>query len=160
MLEGGVRALEKALEIDPQYDDAMAYMNLLIRERADLRDTADEYKRDIAVADDWVMKALATKKAKAEQRNASVMVPPPSSPAPPSRIMIAGNVAEAQRLRGGPPVYPDLARQAGVQGTVRLNVVIDKQGHVSNISVISGHPLLIPGGAGCRQAVGVQANPA
>jgi protein TonB len=42
------------------------------------------------------------------------------------------------------PVYPDLARQAGVQGAVRLNIVIDKQGHVSNISVISGHPLLIP----------------
>ena len=48
VLESGLRALEKALEIDPQYDDAMAYMNLLIRERADLRDTAEEYKRDIA----------------------------------------------------------------------------------------------------------------
>ena len=72
VLESGLRALEKALEIDPQYDDAMAYMNLLIRERADLRDTAEEYKRDIAIADDWVMKALATKKAKAEQRNANV----------------------------------------------------------------------------------------
>jgi hypothetical protein len=46
----------------------MAYMNLLIREPADLRDTADEYKRDVMIADDWLMKALATKKAKAEQR--------------------------------------------------------------------------------------------
>ena len=27
---------------------------------------------------------------------------------------------------------------------MRLNIVIDKQGHISNISVISGHPLLIP----------------
>ena len=144
VLEGGVRALEKALEIDPQYDDAMAYMNLLIRERADLRDTADGYKRDIAMADDWVMKALATKKAKAEQRNASVMVPPPSSPAPPSRIRVAGMVVERQRVREVAPVYPDQARQAGVQGTVRLSIVIDKQGHVSNIGVISGHPLLIP----------------
>jgi TonB family protein len=142
VLESGLRALEKALEIDPQYDDAMAYMNLLIRERADLRDTTEEYKRDVVLADDWVMKALATKKAKAEQRNANV--PPPRASAPPSRIMIAGNVAEAQRLRGGTPVYPDLARQAGVQGAVRLNIVIDKQGRVSDIRVISGHPLLIP----------------
>ena len=147
VLEGGLRALERALEIDPQYDDAMAYTKLLIRERADLRDTADEYQRDIAIADDWVMKALAVKKAKAEQRNANVMAspatpPPPSSP--PSRIVIAGKVAEAQRLRSVAPVYPDLARQAGVQGAVRLNIVIDKQGRVANISVISGHPLLVP----------------
>jgi TonB family protein len=145
VLESGLRALEKALEIDPQYDDAMAYMNLLIRERADLRDTAEEYKRDVAIADDWVMKTLAVKKAKAEQRSGNVMASsPPPSTSPPSRIRIASNVVEGQRLRDVAPVYPDLARQAGVQGAVRLNIVIDKQGHVSNISVISGHPLLIP----------------
>jgi periplasmic protein TonB len=71
------------------------------------------------------------------------MVSPPR-PEPPSRIRIAGDVVERQRLRDVQPVYPDLAKQAGVQGAVRLNIVIDKQGHVSNISVISGHPLLIP----------------
>jgi TonB family protein len=148
VLESGLRALEKALEIDPQYDDAMAYMNLLIRERADLRDTGEEYQRDVAIADEWVMKTLAVKKAKAEQRNANLTgSPPPPSfgpSSPPSRIRVAGNVAAAQRLRDVAPVYPDLARQAGVQGAVRLNIVIDKQGHVSNISVITGHPLLIP----------------
>ena len=36
---------QKALEIDPEYDDAMAYMNLLIRENADLLDSPDEYKK-------------------------------------------------------------------------------------------------------------------
>jgi TonB family protein len=146
VLESGLRALEKALEIDPQYDDAMAYMNLLIRERADLRDTTEEYKREVAIADDWVMKTLAVKKAKAEQRNLNVVVsaPPPAPSSSPSRIVIAGNVVEAQRLRDVPPVYPDLARQARVQGAVRLKIVIDKQGRVSDISVISGHPLLIP----------------
>ena len=65
VLEAGLRALEKALEINPQYDDAMAYMNLLIRERADLRDTVEECQRDAAIADEWVQKALATKRAKA-----------------------------------------------------------------------------------------------
>jgi tetratricopeptide (TPR) repeat protein len=68
VIEFGIRALEKALEIDPQYDDAMAYMNLLIRERADLRDTMEDCKRDVAIADQWVQKALAAKKAKAERR--------------------------------------------------------------------------------------------
>ncbi len=43
----------------------MAYMNLLIRERADLDDSPEQYKTDIDTADKWVQKALDTKKAKA-----------------------------------------------------------------------------------------------
>jgi len=67
MVESGMQNLQKALDIDPQYDDAMAYMNLLIRERADLSDSPDEYKKQIDMADNWVQKALETKKIKAER---------------------------------------------------------------------------------------------
>jgi tetratricopeptide (TPR) repeat protein len=63
----GIKNLERALQIDPEYDEAMAYMNLLIRERADLADTPEQYKKDVQVADDWVQKALDTKKIKAER---------------------------------------------------------------------------------------------
>jgi len=63
-LDDGLRSLNKALEINPLYDDAMAYINLLIRERADLRDTREEWTLDVAEADRWVQKALDTKKAK------------------------------------------------------------------------------------------------
>lgn len=61
----GLKNLEKSLEIDKEYDDAMAYMNLLIRERADLAETPEDYKKDIETADNWVQKALETKKIKA-----------------------------------------------------------------------------------------------
>lgn len=64
MIETGMKNLEKALEIDPQYDDAMAYMNLLFRQRADLQESADAYKQDVDAADNWVQKTLDTKKAK------------------------------------------------------------------------------------------------
>jgi len=57
--------LNKALEIDPEYDDAMVYLELLIRERADLLDGSDEYKKQMDVADAWLQKALDTKKIKA-----------------------------------------------------------------------------------------------
>ena len=68
VIDGGLQALDKALQIDPEYDDAMAYENLLIRERADLADNKDEYEKQTKIADDWVQKALATKKAKAEKK--------------------------------------------------------------------------------------------
>lgn len=67
MVEDGLKNLQKALDVDPQYDDAMAYMNLLIRERADLVDTPEEYKKEIDIADNWVQKALDTKRMKAEK---------------------------------------------------------------------------------------------
>jgi tetratricopeptide (TPR) repeat protein len=70
MIEDGIKNLQKAIDIDPNYDDAMAYMNLLIRERADLDDSADQYKKDVDTADGWVQKALDTKKMKAAKEAA------------------------------------------------------------------------------------------
>ncbi len=67
MVDDGIKSLERALEIDKEYDDAMAYMNLLIRERADLAESPDAYRKDVEVADDWVSKALETKKIKASR---------------------------------------------------------------------------------------------
>lgn len=63
----GIANLEKAVQIDPEYDEAMAYLNLLHRERADLMDNPDEYKKEIEIADNFVQKALDTKKIKAER---------------------------------------------------------------------------------------------
>ena len=71
VINEGIQNLEKALEVDKEYDDAMAYMNLLVRERADLDDTSDEYKKDIETADNWVQKTLQTKKIKAERKPTS-----------------------------------------------------------------------------------------
>ena len=66
----GLKNLDRALQLDPEYDDAMAYVNLLTRERADLVDTQEEYKKEIEVADNWIQKAMQAKKAKAERKPA------------------------------------------------------------------------------------------
>lgn len=71
LVDEGLKNLEKSLEIDKEYDDAMAYMNLLIRERADLADTPEDYKKQIEIADNWVQKALETKKIKAARQPAT-----------------------------------------------------------------------------------------
>lgn len=69
LVEDGIQNLQKALELRPDYDDAMAYLNLLYRERADLHcDNPEARAADLRLADEWVDKTLATKKAKAEKQ--------------------------------------------------------------------------------------------
>ncbi len=70
VVEEGISNLNKALEIDKEYDDAMAYLNLLHRERADLADSREGYEKDTDVADNWVQKTLETKKLKASRQPA------------------------------------------------------------------------------------------
>ncbi|MFN7925784.1 MAG: tetratricopeptide repeat protein [Bryobacteraceae bacterium] len=67
ILNEGISNLQKALQVDAEYDDAMAYMNLLHRERADFQDDSASYKKDIDVADSWVQKTMEIKKIKTER---------------------------------------------------------------------------------------------
>jgi len=75
VVEDGISKLNKAIELRPDYDDAMAYLNLMYRERADLEcDNPDARKADLKNADDWVDRTMATKKAKAEKAGPSGIV--------------------------------------------------------------------------------------
>ncbi|MBY0504278.1 MAG: hypothetical protein K2X03_10225 [Bryobacteraceae bacterium] len=65
ILEEGINAMRKAIEVDKEYDDAMAYLNLLLREKADIADTPALAKQFSEEADSWVQKAVETKKIKA-----------------------------------------------------------------------------------------------
>jgi tetratricopeptide (TPR) repeat protein len=68
-IQDGIDSLNKALQIRPDYDDAMAYMNLLYREKADLEcDDPAARAADLKTADEWVDKTLAVKKQKAEKQ--------------------------------------------------------------------------------------------
>ncbi len=74
-VDDGIARLQKALDLRPDYDDAMAYLNLLYREKADLQcDNPEERKQDLKVADDWVDKTMATKKMKAERAGPSGII--------------------------------------------------------------------------------------
>jgi TonB family protein len=68
--------------------------------------------------------------------------PAPSGPAP-QRIRVGGNVQAANLIQKVEPVYPPLAQQNGIEGTVRFTVIIDKEGHVSNVQLVTGHPVLV-----------------
>jgi TonB family protein len=153
LIEDGISKLQKALEIDPAYDDAMAYMNLMIRYRADLADSPQQYLKEIEVANQWVGKALDTKKSKSR---AAGVAPTPHAPTGGGggggerSIRVGGNVQQFNLIHRVDPVYPPLARQARIQGTVRFTGIIGRDGSVQSVQLVSGHPLLVES---ARQAV-------
>jgi len=78
-VDEGIQNLTKALQLRPDYDDAMAYLNLLYREKADLEcGNPDARAADQKIAADWVDKTMATKKQKAEklaQKGGGIVTP-------------------------------------------------------------------------------------
>jgi len=67
IIDEGLQYLDKALSLNPSYEDAMTYKNLLYREKARLAATEEEKTALTAQADDWFNKALATRKANQEK---------------------------------------------------------------------------------------------
>ncbi|MBM3761331.1 MAG: energy transducer TonB [Acidobacteria bacterium] len=55
----------------------------------------------------------------------------------------AAPVENAQILRQVNPIYPQTAKKARIEGTVRFNAIIDQDGFVKNIQPVSGHPMLV-----------------
>jgi len=67
-IQEGIDSLNKAIQLRPDYDDAMAYMNLMYREKADVEcDDPATRTEDLKTADHWVDETLRVKKAKAEK---------------------------------------------------------------------------------------------
>ena len=69
-VQEGIKELQQAVNLRPGYDDAMSYLSLLYRRKADL-DCGDEaaHKADMAMFDQWRDKTMATRKANEEKKN-------------------------------------------------------------------------------------------
>ncbi len=70
IVNNGIEYLQKALDINPNYDDAMSYMNLMYRQKANLAcgDTKERLA-DVQTADNWAAKQLATRRANELNQN-------------------------------------------------------------------------------------------
>ena len=75
----------------------------------------------------------------------AVQPPPPSvqKNAQTPRLRVGGIVQSAKLVRQLKPVYPQLAKQARIQGAVRLHALISREGTIEDLKVVSGHPLLV-----------------
>ncbi|MBV8573119.1 MAG: tetratricopeptide repeat protein [Acidobacteriaceae bacterium] len=67
LIDSGIENLKKCLAIDKENEDAMSYINLLLREKAALETSPDEAKADSAQADQWMNKSLDMKRIKASR---------------------------------------------------------------------------------------------
>jgi tetratricopeptide (TPR) repeat protein len=65
-VDEGIASLQKAMQLRTDYDDAMAYLNLLYRQKADMEATPDARDADIKLAEDLVDKVKAIKQKKME----------------------------------------------------------------------------------------------
>jgi protein TonB len=78
-------------------------------------------------------------------------LPPPPAPtrrvepvaAPQGPVRISSGIQEAKLVFGPKPAYPVLAKQARISGTVRLAAQISVDGHIRDLHVMSGHPMLV-----------------
>jgi TonB family protein len=57
-------------------------------------------------------------------------------------IRISGDVQESKLIRRMEPIYPELALKARVQGKVVLGITVDEEGSVTDVNMVTGHPLL------------------
>jgi periplasmic protein TonB len=64
--------------------------------------------------------------------------------ATPQRVRVSAGVTNGLKVKDVKPVYPPLARQARIQGTVVLHAQISKDGSIEGLTLISGHPMLAP----------------
>jgi tetratricopeptide (TPR) repeat protein len=67
LVDEGIASLQKAIQLRPDYDDAMAYLNLLYRRKADMAESAQERASYQKQADDLVEKVKEIKQKRAEQ---------------------------------------------------------------------------------------------
>jgi protein TonB len=59
-------------------------------------------------------------------------------------LRISEGVTSGMLLKKIRPVYPLIARSARIQGQVLLSAIISKDGAIENLSLVSGHPMLVP----------------
>lgn len=76
--------------------------------------------------------------------SSSLAAVPKFIPVTPQRIRISGGVTKGLLIHRVEPTYPPLARAARVQGDVVLSAIIDTNGQIQNLQLVSGHPMLVP----------------
>ncbi|HWY22350.1 MAG TPA: energy transducer TonB [Candidatus Acidoferrum sp.] len=74
----------------------------------------------------------------------STPVSPQSDSGRPMRVRVSQGISQGLLVKKVDPRYPEAARRDRIQGMVVLQAVIDTNGDVQNLTLVSGHPALVP----------------
>lgn len=144
--EAALADFGKAIELDPQ--DAEAYVERggaqVALNRLDL--AIQDFDKAIALKPDYWQaysgrggarsKSGDTAGAKADWDKAESL-------GAVKRLRVGGNAMAAKLIRRPQPVYPEKAKKKHVEGVVLLNAAVGEDGTITNLSVVSGDPLLV-----------------
>ncbi len=166
-LERGLRHVERALALDAEYLEAVVYKILLLRAKA--LATTDPASQKLLLDEAQAQSARAQRLRsagvplrQASERFVAVVAPPPAPPPPPrpsaafpvtpppaapaatpvGALRVGGQIREPKKLVHVPPVYPEIAVTARVQGVVIIECTIGVDGSVVGTRIVRGIPLL------------------
>jgi TonB family protein len=121
----------------------------MLEEKGDLDGAISIYNEGVRLAPEYAgmhnllgeaLKKKGDTNAAEEQFHIAAGLPP--SPETPARIRIGGAVALSKLIYRTNPVYPPGAKHARVQGVVKLEVLIGRDGSVQDVKLLSGEPSL------------------
>ena len=146
-IDAGITATDRALAQKPDYVEALAYKNLLLRLKANMETDPVRRQAWIAEADALRNQAMELSKARAggdANYPTSAAGPPP--PPPPDGnglqpIRVGGTIKTPTKTHDVRPVYPQEALDARASGVVILEAVIDEQGNVRSARVLRSIPM-------------------
>lgn len=142
LIRRGLAAFDRAESLRVDYFEALVYRNLLLREQAKLETDPAVQRKIIDEADAVRQRAIEINEArrgKSAPAHAGVQIQP-ISPSAAGAFRVGGDVTAPIVLRRVDPVIPEAARKARIAGIVILEVVIDKQGRVSDARVLKPLP--------------------
>jgi TonB family protein len=160
LVKKGLAEEDRALELNPDYVEALVYKNILLRMQANLSVDPQEQAALITQANELRDRAIELRKARGipEPGAKGTLPPPPPPPPPPSAvaasmefqqaleryrpIRIGGGVKTPTKIRDVKPEYPPIAQSARVQGVVIIEAIIDDAGQVAAARVLRSIPLL------------------
>jgi TonB family protein len=149
-LRSAISSEDRALTLNPDYVPALVYKNLALRTLAAMSNDPKEQDEMISEADELREKALALRRA------AGIPDPAPLAAAigPPipegfkanverlHPLRVGGNIATPVKTRNVNPLYPQEAQDAGVQGVVVIEAIVNGEGRVEDTRIVQSVPML------------------
>jgi TonB family protein len=156
VVKKGIASEDRALELNPDYVEALVYKNILLRMQADLTVDSTEQARLIEEANLLRDRAMALRKSGVKDPVPSGAMPPPPPPPPPGPAImtadyrqvlemykparIGGEFKAPMKTKDAKPVYPPEAQAARIQGVVIIEAIIDPNGQVAAARVLRSIP--------------------